>query len=176
LLQTETLFAGDQLPLFIQNFGHKLIEGNLGTLKCLCTSLYVHNSDIFCNFTCVITCNLASLIQIYLVAHQQQIYFRYISRLTDLLDPIIDHFEAFLVAYVENKQNTVDFTIVVWSYRIVPRSPCRVPYLHPHASRLQFYSLLLVLDSDSRCMIRCELLIHILKQQRALPHVALPDY
>ena len=177
LLEGKALEGSFKLLLALENLGDELIKGTPGTLECFGTGLDVHDAYLLGHSGGLALLNLTLVVEVVLVAHQQQVYLGDIGLLVDLLDPDVDQLEGLMVGDVEDEQDAVHVAVVVGRDGVVSSGACRVPDLHANGVAVfQLQDLLLVLHPDRGRVVHAELLVHVLGQQGALSHVALPDY
>lgn len=176
LLEGEAFEGGLELLLALQNLGDELVEGTPGTFECFGAGLDVDDAYLFCDGGGFVLLHFALVVEVVLVADEEQVDFGDIGLLVDLLDPEVDHFEGLVVGDVEDEEYAVDVAVVVGSDSVVAGGSGGVPDLHADGvAVLELEDLLLVLDADGGRVVHAELLVYVLRQQRALTHVALPD-
>lgn len=177
LLQLESLNGRLELLLALEDLGHELVECSPCAFEGLGAGFDVNDADLFCYLGSSARIDLPAFLEVDLVADEEEVDLGDVGLLVDLLDPEVDHFEGLAVGDVEDEEDAVDVAVVVGRDGVVAGGACGVPDLHADAAAvLQLHHLLLVLHPDGRRVAQAERLVHVLDQQRALPHVALPDY
>jgi hypothetical protein len=177
LLKRKALKGGLQLLLPLENLSHQLVEGALGPFECFRTRLHIDYADLLGHLRRLSLVHFPLVLEVVLIANQQQVDLGHVSLLVDLLDPKVDHFEGLLVGDVKDQQDAINVAVVVGRDGVVSRGAGSVPDLDSDGvTVLQFKDLLLVLHSNGGGMVHTELLIHVLRQERTLTHVALPNY
>lgn len=177
LLQLEPLNGRLQLLLALKDLGDELIESSSGALEGLGTGLDVDDADLLCDLGSGALVDLSALLEVDLVADEEEVDLGDVGLLVNLLDPEVDHFEGLAVGDVEDEEDAIYVSIIIGSDGVVAGGACSIPDLYANrAAVLQLHHLLLVLHSDGSRVAHAELLVHVLDQQRTLPHVTLSDY